>query len=96
MKPAWAGLWRSKRHPPIMFRVTSIKNVLTGTEALKALFNEVGLGWVVKITELPFFAALDIGEVARIDIAPAAYRARQALHACREQGVPDRRGQGLA
>jgi len=32
--------------------------VLTGTEALKALFNEVGLGWVVKITELPFFAAL--------------------------------------
>jgi len=58
--------YNPKRHMGITYddametihAIRSSGEVLTGTEALKALFNEVGLGWVVKITELPFFAAL--------------------------------------
>lgn len=35
-----------------------VLQVITGTDALKRLFNEVGLGWITKVTELPLFAAI--------------------------------------
>ncbi|KAF5833143.1 hypothetical protein DUNSADRAFT_10662 [Dunaliella salina] len=38
--------------------IRSSGEVLKDTDALKALFNEVGLDWVVKLTELPIIAGL--------------------------------------
>jgi hypothetical protein len=32
--------------------------VLLGTEALRALFDTVGLGWAVRLSEVPLFAKL--------------------------------------